>query len=211
LIRDLHRANLFTCLELDSHSLEDVAQALVEGGSAKHLTPSMLEKMPDIVKDVAYYIVENVSKDGYIPCQLEGLLDVPYVDECIAHRLLQCSFGCYIAPPLSINCRRVCLAIELLDWEEFRKSDDQGPLDIRVSKISYDKFAKSLLTWFNVSREHWVNFDVALTSLAHLLVEDNRKAKVRSVIKKRFNRANQEELMDMIKAILVYYDLETYS
>jgi len=200
---------MFARKALSKISDEEIREILVQGGSAKHLTDSQKKRLPKMIKEIADHVIKS-DDDAQVPCWQTALVEIPHVDEAIARRVLQSGFGLFAGPSLNINCRKVCLATQLLDWDEFKDDDDDQPVDIPIDKISHGHLEKTLLTWFDGNREDWTTFDVVLTSLSFLLVKDNRKRKVRSVIKNRFVHKDQEELLDMVKDILVYYDLEDY-
>ena len=139
---------------------------------------------------------------GNLPSSVGELKELK-IDDFVATTLLQECFGVYTGPAISLDTRKIAIAINLVEWEEYGESKESiNMIDVKAAKIR-----KSLQSW--IKPEDAISLHSLMSHMAKMLTgkgNTRQVGRVKAMVKKKFGAADKIEIIRMIDAIVAQYN-----
>lgn len=189
-------ANILVFYNTIANTTEEVFRGVIKG-----IKPDADDATCEEIHAIAVKLNSDPAKypDGMIPTTLEGLKEID-VDESVAYTLLQSQFG-VTGLYVSLNIRKMAVALDLIDWEEYCPTKST----IKMVAIKGEHVKASLLTW--LPKGEVLAIQDAMDSIGRLVREENLYREMKKLIESKYGKKEKEMLHSMILAIVRFYKL----
>lgn len=155
-------------------------------------------KMAGRLQELASHVITN---NGVVPSTKRGLKAMG-IDDYVSTILLQEAFCEFTGPAISLSARKILVAIDMVDWEEF--APDKS--DINMKHVTDELVQRSLMTWLPC--EDQADFHTVIASISNLCsgtVTKKLQNDVNSVVKERLSAKDRSQWEFMYQQMIDFF------
>ena len=196
-LQALKVANLLTVSAMADSEQKDIAQAIT-GPLSSDRARACSEWMHSVATNI------QVNYDGTVPSLKNELMGLNgNVTAIVANQVLRVGFGFNTGLSLDLDCRKMVVALNLIDLTEVRKNDGTIPM----GSVTADVCERSLSTWMDPEDRR--DFHIIIKSFVHWAFRNTRrkdsKKRLECLTRKHFTESDSEIVRSMIRDACLYF------